>query len=158
MPDNTKAPAAKTTVPPVIDTTKLTGATPDPRGDNNPGVLTDQPGSPGVNPVTNRDDSLTAEDGVTLKAPTSNEPINPPDLGEAPDAGNGKTVGGKYIDMTLDRDYWPRPGNKNHPNDTGGNPVTEWRVRAGESVSLPADEAMDLMERDIGKRTNRREG
>ena len=145
-------PAAKNTVPPIIDTTKLTGAKPDPRGDTNPGVITDQPGTPGVNPVTNRDDSLTAEDGVTLQAPTSYEPLNPP---VPPAAENAKSAG-RYIEMRMKRDYWPRKGNKNRPDDLADG--DEWRVRANEVVKLPENEAMDLMEGDIAERANKREG
>jgi hypothetical protein len=145
-------PAAKSTVPPVIDTTKLTGAKPDPRGDINPGVLTDQPGTPGLNPVTNRDDSLTAEDGVTLRAPTSNEPLNPP----VPPAAEETKPAGRYIEMRLKRDYWPRKGNKHRPDDLGDG--DEWRVGAGTTVKLPENEAMDLMEADVAERANKREG
>ncbi|MBO1021462.1 hypothetical protein IPV08_15990 [Methylobacterium sp. SD274] len=144
-------PAAKTAVPPVIDTTKLTGARPDPRGDINPGVLTDQPGTPGVNPVTNRDDSLTAEDGVTLRAPTSNEPLNPP----IPEPVEDKPST-RYIEMVAKRDLWPRDGNKYRP--TSLDDGAEWRVRAGETVKLPSNEAMDLMENDVAERANKREG
>lgn len=132
--------------PVVIDTQKLTGAVQDPRGDNRPGVIPDQPAEEGINPVTNLPDELTAEDGVTARIPDqSADPVNPPILETAKDS----KPKGRMVEMTADRDYWPRV----KPDDM--DPDAEYRVRAGESFSVPQSEAEDLMERGIAKRVKR---
>ncbi len=143
-------PAREPINPPVIDTTKLTGAEPDPRGDPNPGVLADQPGTPGFNPVTNRDEREMASDGVTLRPAQPSEPLNPPVTDTPPTAPGSKTVGGRYKEIEVNRDYWPRAGNRNRPKNLPED--GEWRIKAGETVSLPEDEAEDLQESGIGKR------
>lgn len=133
--------------PVVIDTTKLTGATPDPRGDNRPGVIPDQPAEDGLNPVTNLPEELTADDGVSARIlDQSAPPVNPPIL---PSADDSKPKGRK-VEMVADRDYWPRS------RPEGMDPETEYRVRAGETFSVPQSEAEDLMEAGVAKRANRR--
>jgi len=145
MANDTKTVTNKP-APPVIDTTKLTGANPDPRGDNRPGVIPDQPAEDGINPVTNLPEELTADDGVTAALVTSNQPVNPPVL---PTADDSKPKGRK-VEMIADRDYWPRT------RPEGMDPEAEYRVRAGETFSVPQSEAEDLMEAGVAKRANRR--
>lgn len=133
--------------PVVIDTTKLTGATPDPRGDNRPGVIPDQPAEDGLNPVTNLPEELTSDDGVTARIPDqSAAPVNPP-IQPAAKAGAPK---GRKVAMVFDRDYWPRTRPDDLPEDA------EYRIRAGETADIPNEEAMDLMEAGVAKRADRR--
>jgi hypothetical protein len=137
--------------PPVIDTQKLTGATQDPRGDNRPGVIPDQPAEDGLNPITNLPEAQMSDDGVTPRVlDATAAPINPPIPPKAAPAADAKAPKGRNIELILDRDYWPRT----RPADV--DPDAEYRVRAGEKVSLPSEEAMDLMEAGIGKRADRR--
>lgn len=56
------------------------------------------------------------------------------------------TSGG--VAVTIERDYWP----KSQPKQDNPMAVQENRVRAGETVTLPTDEAMDVIEAGIGKR------
>lgn len=136
--------------PPVIDTTKLTGATPDPRGDNRPGVLPDQPAESGINPVTNLPEELTNEDGVTARIPDqSAAPVNPP-IAPAAKPADAPAPKGRKVSMVFDRDYWPRT------RPPGMDPEVEYRVRAGETADIPNEEAMDLMEQGVAKRADRR--
>lgn len=51
--------------------------------------------------------------------------------------------------VEVSRDYWPRKRPKNLPEDV------EYRVRAGEHVELPVEEAMDVVEAGIGSRIRR---
>lgn len=132
-------------VPPVIDTAKLLNVTPDPRGDNRPGVLTDQPGEEGINPVTNLPEEQTADDGVTARIPDQSQgPTNPPKTGEP----KTSAPTGRKVEMVAERDYWRRPLDGEDPN-------ADYRIRAGETFSIPQSEAEDLMEQGIAKRAKR---
>lgn len=51
--------------------------------------------------------------------------------------------------ILIARDYWPKTRPADMPEDV------EHRVRAGESVALPAEEAMDVVEAGIGTRVRR---
>lgn len=136
--------------PPILDTTKITGGTDDPRGDNRPGVLPDPP-QDGIDPVTNLREDLVDKSTGTPKPVTEwpTDPLNqhPADAGRP--AASTEAPKGRMIKMIMDRDYWPRT----RPADFDGD---EYRVKAGEEVELPEEEAMDVMESGIGHRANRR--
>ena len=52
--------------------------------------------------------------------------------------------------VTILRDYWPKgPRPADLPEDA------EYRVRAGETVTLPVEEAIDVAEAGIGTRVRR---
>lgn len=132
--------------PPIIDTSKLVGATPDPRGDNRPGVYPDAP-QPGIDPITNlREDLVDPE--THLPKPVNEVPAGPlnPAPGDVPKSAAPK---GRKIRMLMERDYWPRT----RPDDA---PEGEYRVKSGETVELPEEEAMDVMEAGTGRRADRR--
>lgn len=135
--------------PPVIDTSKLVKAEPDPRGDNRPGVYPDAP-QPGIDPITNlREDLVDPE--TRLPKPVGDlpaEPLNPAPA-DVPKPANRAAPKGRKIKMVVERDYWRRPG----PDE---DPAGEYRVRTGEEVELPEEEAMDLMEAGTAKRADRR--
>lgn len=65
----------------------------------------------------------------------------------APNA--AKPAPAQTILVEAARDYWPRERPKNLPEDV------EYRVRVGERVELPVEEAMDVVERGIGTRVRR---
>lgn len=135
--------------PPIIDTSKLVDAKPDPRGDNRPGVYPDAP-QPGIDPITNlREDLVDPE--TRLPKPVGDlpaEPLNPPP-GDVPKPAKTAAPKGRKIKMVMERDYWPRT----RPDDA---PEGEYRVKAGETVELPEEEAMDVMESGTAKRADRR--
>lgn len=135
--------------PPVIDTSKLVDAKPDPRGDNRPGVYPDAP-QPGIDPVTNlREDLVDPE--TRLPKPVGDLPAEPlnPAPGDVPKSAKAGAPKGRKIKMIVERDYWRRPG----PDE---DPAGEYRVKSGETVELPEEEAMDLMEAGTAKRADRR--
>lgn len=147
---NDKSPPTNKPAPPVIDTAKLLNVTPDLRGDNRPGVIPDQPAEDGINPITNLPEEQTAEDGVSAGIPDqSAPPVNPPIL-NTPKAADAPAPKGRKVSMTFERDYWPRS------RPPGMDPETEYRVRAGETADIPNEEAMDLMEAGVAKRSDRR--
>lgn len=53
------------------------------------------------------------------------------------------------VKVVMERDYWPKE--QPQPED-GALVARENRVRAGETATLPSDEAMDVIEAGIGKR------
>lgn len=66
-------------------------------------------------------------------------------------AGDPAPAGG--VELELISDYWP--AEQPEPPTDPRAPVRENRVRAGERVSLPQDEAMNLLERGIAKRVQK---
>jgi hypothetical protein len=51
--------------------------------------------------------------------------------------------------VVIDRGYWPKTRPADLPADE------EYRVREGETVLLPVEEAMDVVEAGIGRRVRR---
>lgn len=136
--------------PPIIDTSKLVKAEPDPRGDNRPGVYPDAP-QPGIDPITNlREDLVNPE--TRLPKPVGDlpaEPLNPAPA-DVPRQAATKKPKGKMVRMIAVADIWP------HNKPDGYADDQEYRVKAGEEVELPEEEAMDRMEAGTAKRADRR--
>lgn len=66
-------------------------------------------------------------------------------------AGDPAPAGG--VDLELVSDYWP--AEQPEPPTDPRAPVRENRKRAGERISLPQEEAMNLLERGIAKRVQK---
>ena len=77
-------------------------------------------------------------------------PAAGPFRGDQP-KGDPAPAGG--VELELVSDYWP--AEQPEPNPDPRAPHRENRLRAGERVSLPADEAMNLLERGIAKRVQK---
>lgn len=142
--------------PLVIKTNELLkDANVDPRGDNRPGVLPDQPLQEGIDPITNLREDLVDQETLTPKAVTSqptgilNEPVLAQGGGEA-----GKKSSSRKVKMRAVSDIWPREKPAEWSDDDKAN--REYRIRAGEEVELPEDEAMDRMEAGSAVRADRR--
>ena len=136
--------------PPIIDTSKLVDAKPDPRGDNRPGVYPDAP-QPGIDPVTNlREDLVDPE--TRLPKPVGDLPAEPlnPAPGDVPKPARSAAPKGRKIKMIAVADIWPHSRPADWPEGE------EYRVKAGEEVELPEEEAMDRMEAGTAKRADRR--
>lgn len=138
--------------PLVIKTNEiLKDAKTDPRGDNRPGVLPDQPAQEGIDPVTNLREDLVDKETLTPKAITAapTEPLNPAVQPKSPDS---KAKGGstRKVRMRVISDIWPRDKPEGWPEDR------EYRVRANEEVDLPEDEAMDRMEAGTAVRAEKK--
>jgi hypothetical protein len=83
---------------------------------------------------------------ATPARPADQKPVDTPKPADAPKA-DDKPSGG--VNVVIERDYWPKDQPKQEDGALG---VRENRVRAGETVNLPSDEAMDVIEAGIGKR------
>lgn len=139
--------------PPIIDTSKLVDAKPDPRGDNRPGVYPDAPQS-GIDPITNlREDLVDPE--TRLPKPVGDLPAEP--LNPAPgDVHEGESETGELparvpagkMRMVAVSDIWPTEKPKGWPEDR------EYRIKSGETVDLPRKEALRRMEAGTAKRLN----
>jgi hypothetical protein len=136
---------AATELPPMLDASKLIGATPavvdtsplaknDPKGDHRPGVIPDV-AEPGIDPASNLPvDQMDGRTPLATASVSSNARSVPEDA---------STSG---VKLRLKTDYWPKTRPKSVPEDV------EYRLRAGQEISLPADEAMDLLENGHAER------
>lgn len=82
-------------------------------------------------------------------ADTTNPNAGRPAAPTAPAAAPAAAAAPQTILVEANRDYWPHERPKNLPEDV------EYRVRVGERVELPVEEAMDVVERGIGSRVRR---
>lgn len=123
----------------VVDTTPLGDNAP--FGDARAGVLADQP-VPGIDPASNlpieqmdgRAPRPAAEGFVSGQTGRDYQPLD--------------HKGG--VKLRLTTKYWP----KDRPEDLPGE--TEYVLHPGQEVSLPSEEAMDLLERGHAERVNKR--
>lgn len=123
----------------VVDTTPLGDNAP--FGDPRAGVLADQP-VPGIDPASNlRIDQM---DGRIPRAPSDARPIGQTTAADTP----LDHKGGVKLRLTVK--YWPKERPDNLPDET------EYVLHPGQEVSLPQDEAMDLLERGQAERVNKR--
>jgi hypothetical protein len=123
----------------VVDTTPLGDNAP--FGDARAGVLADQP-VPGIDPASNL--PIDQMDGRIPRpaADTRTSGQTGPDY-KAPEAAGG-------VKVRLNTKYWPRE----RPKDL--DEATEYVLHPGQEVSLPSEEAMDLLERGQAERLNKR--
>jgi hypothetical protein len=89
-------------------------------------------------------DAAARADAGAAPAP-ANEPA------AAPAPAPGQTPGG--VEVELLSDYWP--AEQPEPETDPRKPSNEVRLRAGERVSLPQEEVMNLLERGIAKRVQK---
>jgi hypothetical protein len=78
-------------------------------------------------------------------------PAPAPEGAAAPAAPAGQTAGGVEVELTSD--YWP--AEQPEPETDPRKPARENRLRAGERVSLPQEEVMNLLERGLAKRVQK---
>lgn len=125
---------------PVVDTTPL-GDNSGPGGDPRAGVLADQPVD-GIDPASNL--PIEQMDGRQPKPISEAFPIGQ----TGPDYEPVKHRGGVKLRITTK--YWP----KARPDDLPGE--VEYVLHPGQEVTLPSEEAMDLLERGHAERVNKR--
>lgn len=151
---NTPLGPGTSEAPLVIKTNELIAdANVDPRGDNRPGVIPDQPLQEGIDAVTNlREDLVDPE--THIPRPASEWPtgvMNPPVSG-APKL-EGKSSGSKMA-IRLTADYWPATKPDDWSDEDKAN--REYRVKSGETVELPEEEGLRLLDQRLGHRANPR--
>lgn len=74
---------------------------------------------------------------------------NPNQTAPKPAAAPAAPVRAETVLVEVTRDYWPRQRPDDLPDDV------EYRVRVGERVDLPVEEAMDVVEAGVGLRVRR---
>lgn len=123
--------------PPVVQTSVL--AENDPKGDLRPGVIPDT-FAQGIDPASNR--KVEEMDGRMPVAPPTVTPASAASMDSLAKA--KKRSGGVLVRLKVD--YWPRETPDGHPEGV------EYRIPAGQELSLSSDEAMDLLERGQAER------
>lgn len=123
----------------IVDTTPLGDNSP--HGDARAGVIADQP-VPGIDPASNL--PLDQMDG---RIPRPAQDLRTSGQ-TGPEYKPKDTAGG--VKVRLNTKYWP----KERPDDLPGE--TEYVLHPGQEVSLPSEEAMDLLERGQAERLNKR--
>jgi hypothetical protein len=126
-----------TGAPPVVQTSVL--ATNDPKGDLRPGVIPDT-FAQGIDPASNR--KVEEMDGRMPLPPPTVAPSSAASLDAL--AKSKKKASG--VEIRLKADYWPMQRPDGFPEDQ------DYRLPAGTTLNLPADEAMDLLERGQAER------
>jgi hypothetical protein len=131
--------------PPVVDTSVL--AENDPKGDLRPGVIPDT-FAQGIDPASNR--KVEEMDG---RMPIAAPAVAPAAVASVAALTSGKKKAGGVL-VRLKADYWPMP--ENYPEGWERDPNSpnhrEYRLPVGTELNLPADEAMDLLERGQAER------
>lgn len=156
-PTKTGSPLGPNTEPAplIIQTDKLLkDANVDPRGDNRPGVIPNQPLQQGIDPVTNLREDLVDKETLTPKAIAAmpGGVMNEPVLGEPLKASEGG--GGRKMKMVLDADYWPMQKPEEWSDEDKKN--RDYRVASGQTVELPEEEALRLLDRRLAHRADAR--
>jgi hypothetical protein len=90
------------------------------------------------------------EADATARADAGAPPASGPFQGEQP-KGDPAPAGG--VEVELVSDYWP--AEQPQPETDPRKPSNEVRHRAGERVTLPQEEVMNLLERGIAKRVQK---
>lgn len=126
-----------TGAPPVVDTSVL--AENDPKGDLRPGVIPDT-FAQGIDPASNR--KVEEMDGRMPVPPPTVAPSSAASL----DALSKAKKRSSGVEIRLKADYWPMQRPDGFPDDQ------DYRLPAGTTLTLPADEAMDLLERGQAER------
>lgn len=90
------------------------------------------------------------EADAAARADAGAPPSSGPFQGAQP-TGDPAPAGG--VEVELISDYWP--ADQPEPETDPKKPVRETRLRAGERVSLPQEEVMNLLERGIAKRVQK---
>jgi hypothetical protein len=100
---------------------------------------------------TDADPALVGANAERPDAPASAPaPAAGPFKGEQP-KGDPAPAGG--VEVELVSDYWP--AEQPEPETDPSKPARENRIRAGERVTLPQEEVMNLLERGIAKRVQK---
>jgi hypothetical protein len=123
----------------IVDTTPLGDNSP--VGDARAGVFADPP-VPGIDPASNI--PVEMMDGRAPRPATETRTAGQ----TGPDYQPRQHKGG--VQLRLNTKYWP----KQRPDDL--HPDTEYVLHPGQEVSLPSEEAMDLLERGHAERVNKR--
>jgi hypothetical protein len=123
----------------IVDTTPLGNNAP--FGDARAGVIADQP-VPGIDPASNL--PLDQMDGRIPRGPSDQRPIGQTTAADVPLQHKGG------VKVRLLSKYWP----KDRPDGLAGE--TEYVLHPGQEVSLPSEEAMNLLEDGKAERVDRR--
>jgi hypothetical protein len=109
--------------------------------------------------MAKKDDTAPASDPAVNvnQEPTSNDPnVQPQEPAAGPFQGDqpkGDPAPAGGVEVELVSDYWP--AEQPEPPTDPRAPVRENRVRAGERVTLPQEEVMNLLERGVAKRVQK---